>query len=67
MRNHHFEKLVFTFLVAICLTVSWSAQAATPRVSTAGCHTVAVKSDGTVWAWGRNSNDQLGDGTTILQ
>jgi alpha-tubulin suppressor-like RCC1 family protein len=27
-------------------------------------HTLAVKSDGTVWAWGLNENGQLGDGTT---
>ncbi|MDQ8734335.1 fibronectin type III domain-containing protein [Paenibacillus sp. LHD-38] len=30
-----------------------------------GSHSLAVKSDGTVWAWGNNSLGQLGDGTTI--
>ena len=27
-------------------------------------HTVYLRSDGTVWAWGNNSNGQLGNGTT---
>ena len=27
-------------------------------------HSLAVKSDGTVWAWGYNYYGQLGDGTT---
>jgi alpha-tubulin suppressor-like RCC1 family protein len=31
----------------------------------AGCyHTVALKSDGTVWAWGLNTDGQLGNNTT---
>ena len=32
-------------------------------VSAGGSHTVAVRADGTLWAWGENSYGQLGDGT----
>ena len=28
-------------------------------------HALALKRDGTVWAWGRNTEGQLGDGTTV--
>ena len=28
-------------------------------------HSLAVKSDGTVWAWGRNQEGQLGNGTNV--
>jgi alpha-tubulin suppressor-like RCC1 family protein len=28
-----------------------------------GAHSMAIKNDGTVWTWGRNSSGQLGDGT----
>jgi alpha-tubulin suppressor-like RCC1 family protein len=28
-------------------------------------HSLALRSDGTVWAWGHNENGQLGDGTRI--
>jgi alpha-tubulin suppressor-like RCC1 family protein len=36
-------------------------------VSAGHQHSLAVKSDGTFWAWGRNENGQLGDGTTVEQ
>lgn len=28
-------------------------------------HSISVKQDGTVWAWGSNSSGELGDGTTV--
>lgn len=30
-------------------------------------YAIAVKSDGTLWAWGTNTSGQLGDGTTIAK
>ncbi len=30
-------------------------------------HAVAVKTDGTLWAWGQNSDGELGDGTIITR
>ncbi len=37
------------------------------QVSAGTSHTVAVKTDGTLWAWGENNVGQLGDGTTTQQ
>lgn len=37
----------------------------TNSVATGGKHSVALKNDGTVWAWGNNSNGQLGNGTLV--
>lgn len=34
------------------------------RVECGGEHTIALRADGTLWAWGRNNNGQIGDNTT---
>jgi alpha-tubulin suppressor-like RCC1 family protein len=33
-------------------------------IAAGGAHSLALKSDDSVWAWGRNDEGQLGDGTT---
>lgn len=35
------------------------------QVSTGWLHSLALKSDGTVWAWGSNGAGELGDGTNV--
>jgi alpha-tubulin suppressor-like RCC1 family protein len=36
-------------------------------ISSAGSHTLALKSDGTLWAWGLNMSGQLGDNSTVTR
>jgi hypothetical protein len=36
-----------------------------PTITAGDSYSLALRGDGTVWAWGRNSYGQLGDGTTI--
>ncbi len=40
------------------------ADSGTSRIAAGYNHTIALKNDGTVWAWGWNHQGQLGDGTT---
>jgi len=37
------------------------------KVSSGGLHTLAVKTDGTLWGWGRNSKGYLGLGDTTVR
>ena len=49
------------------VAVSCTVNSATPwaSVSAGAGHTIATKTDGTLWAWGRNDFGQLGDGTIV--
>jgi alpha-tubulin suppressor-like RCC1 family protein len=66
-------KTVLKFLFSLCLFFYASLQAQTScdaRVIAiaagggGGEHSLALTSEGTVWAWGRNDSGQLGNGTT---
>ncbi|MGB9849149.1 MAG: Ig-like domain-containing protein, partial [Moorellaceae bacterium] len=46
-------------------TVEFSQPFVGAKIAGGDNHSLAVKSDGTVWAWGWNYYGQLGDGTTI--
>ncbi len=49
------------FLLFVGLSL---AQCEFIKIAAGSAHTVALKSDGTVWAWGNNAFGQLGNGTT---
>ena len=54
------------------VTVSFSANTSIPphaaqSIAVGDSHTLALYSDGTVWAWGDNTYGELGDGTTASE
>ena len=73
MKNTYISKAtaIIMALVIMITAVPFAAVAAESDqdlvwtdVSAGRSHSVAIMSDGTVWAWGGNSSGQLGDGTT---
>ena len=58
-------KITFFSIIAILfLFITYKLSASTiPQISGGGYHSLALKSDGTVWAWGDNRFGQLGGGT----
>ena len=51
-------------IALLCLIATPTLAGVTPMVAGGGYHAAALKSDGTVMAWGANGAGQLGDGTT---
>ena len=55
-----------TFFIILLLYLPYQTNAQCwAKVSARYLHTLAIKTDGTLWAWGRNDNGQLGIGNTI--
>src|SRR3990172_150224 len=67
------KKSSIVFMFVLVLAVSElvnmgfaSAQTLTPLAVATGCHhSLALMTNGTVWAWGDNAYGQVGDGTTV--
>jgi alpha-tubulin suppressor-like RCC1 family protein len=56
-------KKIFYLLVFILTTTTQSNAQCWQKIASGGSHTLAIKNDGTLWAWGQNIWGQLGDGT----
>lgn len=59
------RRLAQFFLLVLLLTSATHAVAVTPAVAAGFHHSVALKADGSVWAWGFNLNGQLGDNSKV--
>lgn len=73
-KKHHKRGSFWCLVVMLLLMVAHSAllalptsasESITPMVAAGYTHSLGLKSDGTVWAWGSNSFGQLGDGTYV--
>src|SRR5690242_3308094 len=65
------KKYSWITVLTLCLCLLLSATLRAESISDVqtvvigDAHTVALKTDGTVWTWGKNDDGQLGGGTTI--
>jgi len=68
MMQGRFQKLAIWILMTLSLALTScggreGASPTLPLLVAGGNHTVAIKKDGTLWAWGWNDIGQLGNGT----
>ncbi len=54
-------------VLSLVIAAGTGIAASTPQIAAGMYHTVALMSDGKVWAWGANGLGQLGNGTTTAR
>ena len=62
-----FVKSMIAVLLCLAIVIGYSPETsagAIAKVAAEGYHSLLIKPDGSLWAWGRNDYGQLGDGTT---
>lgn len=59
--------VIGTLATLVLLLSPPNALAATVKVAAGSFHSVALKTDGSLWAWGINAEGELGDGTSTNQ
>jgi alpha-tubulin suppressor-like RCC1 family protein len=69
--QHSYGQLGLNLVVDFSTTRSSPVQVGTRndwyRVAAGSVHSLAIRTDGTLWSWGRNQYGQLGDGTTLTR
>jgi alpha-tubulin suppressor-like RCC1 family protein len=73
LRKVFMQKIRFNIFICLCFIQFFVIPSMVGSIATASQiaggwdHTLAIKSDGTLWAWGLNGVGQLGDGTSITR
>lgn len=61
------KKSLLVLMLVVLLNPGWAVANQAEFIAGGSKHTLGIKSDGTVWAWGGNSDGQLGNGGTTQQ